>query len=107
MEGPMSVWIGRNEIELGTEGTLSVSWDLAADDDEVSVSGFSSLMFEDCKDDVEEDGTDGVEEDGTLDMEEDGVEDGEKEGREDVEEDVREYLKKDVVVESLFEGDSV
>ena len=82
------MWIGRNEIELGTEGLLSVSWDFAVDD-KASVSGFSSLMLEDCKDNVEEDATDDVEEDGTLDVEEDD----EKEGREEVEEDVREYLR--------------
>ena len=90
MEGPRRVWIGRNEIELGTEGTLSLSWDFVADNE---ASGFSSLMLEDGKDVVEEDGTDDVEEDGTLDIEEDEVEDDEKEGREEVEEDVREYLK--------------
>ena len=50
----MSVWIGRNDIELGTEGPFSFSCDFSADID-ISVSGFSSLMLEEGKDDVEED----------------------------------------------------
>ena len=97
----MSVWIGRNDIELGTEGPLSFSWDFSGDDDR-SVSGFSSLMLEDGKDDVEEDGTHDIEDDGTIDVEEDCMEDDEKDCWEEVEEDVREYLNKDVVVGSSF-----
>ena len=73
----MSVWIGRNERELGADGPFSLSWDFAE-------SGFSSLMLED----------------GTLNVKEDGMED--EEDREEVEEDDREYGEKDVVVESLF-----
>lgn len=92
----MSVWIGRNDMELGT---LSFSWDFSADR---SVSGFSSLMLEDGKDDVEEDGTHDIEDDGTIDVEEDCMEDDEKDCWEEVEEDVREYLNKDVVVGSSF-----
>ena len=97
----MSVWIGRNDIELGTDGPFSLSWNFA-DDNDTSLSGFSSLMLEDGMDDVEEDGTLDVEEDGMEDDEKDGMEDDETDGREEEEEGVREYLNKDVVVESLF-----
>ena len=98
----MSVWIGRNDIELGTEGPFSISRDFSADID-ISVSGFSSLMLEEGKDDVEEDGLTNAGVDGTLDVEEDD----EKDVREEVVEDIREYVEEDVVIESLFDEVSV
>ena len=97
----MSVWIGRNDIELGTDGPFSLSCDFSADID-IPVSGFSSLMLEDDIDDVEEDGFNNAGVDGTLDIDEDCVEDEDKkDDREDVEEEVREYGEGDIVVDSL------
>ena len=86
----MSVWIGRNERELGADGPFSLSWDFFPDDD-TSVSSLSSLMLEDGKDDIEDDGTLDGREVGKEDDEDDQVMEADREGGEE-----------DVVVPSSF-----